>query len=63
MFLDNDLDPKTKKPKPRVLDNLSVNELEEYKADLAAEIIRVEAEISHKQAHKSAVDSLFKAKE
>lgn len=63
MFLDNDLDPKTKKAKPRVLDSLSVSELEDYKADLAAEMTRVEAEITRKQAHKSAVDSLFKAKE
>lgn len=63
MFLDNDLDPKTKKAKPRVLDDMSVNELEDYKADLTAEIERVDAEIARKQAHKSAIESVFKAKE
>lgn len=63
MFLDDEIDPKTKKAKPRLLDNMSVDELEAYKMDLSAEIQRVEAEIARKLAHKSAVDSLFKAKE
>ena len=63
MFLDNDLDPKTKKPAPRTLENLSVSELNEYKQALQGEITRVEFEITRKTSHKSAADALFKAKE
>ncbi len=59
MFTDDDLDPKTKKGKPRDLTDMSVSELQEYKADLAAEIERVEADIAKKEAHKSAIDSVF----
>lgn len=42
------------------LEPLSVDELTAYIADLKAEILRVEADIAKKQAHKSAADSFFK---
>ena len=61
MFNDDDLDPKNKRIKPRNLDNMSIAELEQYIADMKAEIARVEANISKKQAHKSAIESLFKS--
>lgn len=61
MFLDDDTDPKTKKQKPRVLDNLSVPELREYIRQMKEEIVRVEADIQKKEQHKAAADALFKS--
>ncbi|MBI1214718.1 MAG: DUF1192 family protein [Alphaproteobacteria bacterium] len=60
MILDDETDPKTKKPKPRALDRLSVEELKEYVAALQGEIARVTEEIGKKESHKNAVDALFK---
>lgn len=61
MFMEEDL---PKKPSnllvPPVLDKLSVTELEIYKADLAAEIARVEGEMAKKQAHMKAAGDIFK---
>lgn len=59
-MFDDDLDPKTKKPKPRNLDPMSIEELEEYTEDLKAEIERVATEIAKKKAHKDAAASIFK---
>jgi uncharacterized small protein (DUF1192 family) len=56
-----DLDPKTKKPKPRDLSDLSIDALNDYIADLEAEIERVRADIAAKQAALSAADSIFKS--
>ncbi len=61
MILDDDSDPKTKKPKPRALDNVSVPELRDYVLQLKNEIARVEAEIQKKEKHKAAVDALFRS--
>lgn len=61
MILDDDLDPKTKKAKPRPLDNMSVPELKAYVQQMKDEIARVEAEIQKKEQHKSAADALFKS--
>jgi len=61
MILDDDLDPKTKKPKLRVLDNMSVADLKEYIRQLKEEIVRVEADIVKKEKHKAAADALFKS--
>lgn len=61
MFRDDDLDPRTKKPKLRNLDAISVEELREYIEELKSEIIRVEAEIEKKQKHMNAASSLFKS--
>ena len=60
MIFDEDLDPKTKKIKLRVLDNMSVAELADYVEQLKAEILRAEAEIKKKEKHKTAMDALFK---
>ena len=61
MFNDDDIDPKNKRIKPRNLDNMSIAELEQYIADMKAEIVRVEENITKKRAHKDAVSSLFKS--
>ncbi len=53
-------------PRPRaqltrpVLDALGVAELEAYIADLRSEIVRAEQEITRKQGHRAAADSVFK---
>ncbi|MBU6475001.1 MAG: DUF1192 domain-containing protein [Alphaproteobacteria bacterium] len=60
-MFDDDLDPKTRKPKPRPLDNLSVPELKEYILQLKEEIARAEADILKKEKHKAAADALFKS--
>lgn len=62
MFLDDETDPRTKKAKPRVLDNMSVPELRAYVEQLREEIIRVEADIAKKEKHKAAADALFGGK-
>ena len=43
------------------LDDLSIDELEEYVAALAAEIERAKAMIERKNAHKASVSGLFKS--
>jgi uncharacterized small protein (DUF1192 family) len=52
-------------PRPRRLqelrlDPLAVTELEDYIAELRAEIARVEAEIGRKRSHRSAADAFFR---
>ncbi|MDE1152917.1 MAG: DUF1192 domain-containing protein [Micavibrio sp.] len=63
MSFDDDIDPKTKRHKPRLLDNLSVPDLKNYIAQLHEEIIRVEAEVTRKEKHLSAADALFRKKD
>ena len=43
-----------------VLDTLGIEELRDYIAELTAEIARVEADIEHKQGHRSAADAFFR---
>jgi uncharacterized small protein (DUF1192 family) len=43
-----------------VLDNLGIEELRDYIAELTAEIERVEADIARKQGHRSAADAFFR---
>jgi uncharacterized small protein (DUF1192 family) len=56
----DDLEPLTKKPKPRDLDTLSVEELNNYIADMEREIGRVRDKIKAKTAHSSAAAALFR---
>ena len=56
----DDLDPRQKKPTPRNLDALNIEDLKEYVAAMKAEIERVEAKIKAKQSHASAAASFFK---
>lgn len=60
-MFDDDLDPRTKKPTLKKLDNMSVEELENYIASMRAEIARVEEEIKRKRAYLAAASSLFKS--
>lgn len=55
-----DLEPRKQKPKPRDLSTWGVAELNEYIANLNAEIERARAVIKSKQGHRSAADALFK---
>ena len=59
MTFDDELDPKTKKRKLRVLDNMSLPELKEYVVQLKEEIARVETDIQKKEKSKSAADAIF----
>ena len=59
------LDEDEPRPKPKRvaelrLDPLGVAELQDYIAELRAEIVRAEAEIARKQSHRSAADAVFK---
>ena len=56
----DDLDPKTKKAHKRNLDPLSVDELQNYIAELQAEITRVEEDIARKKNHLTEAERLFK---
>ncbi|MEO0467177.1 MAG: DUF1192 domain-containing protein [Pseudomonadota bacterium] len=53
----DDLEPI--KPKRLDLERLSVDELRQRIVDLKADIAACEAELSRKEAHKSAADALF----
>lgn len=58
MIFEDDMPQKTGH-KPKLLDDMSVAELEDYVSDLKAEILRVEAEISKKQTHAQTAAALF----
>ncbi|MFN7113742.1 MAG: DUF1192 family protein [Alphaproteobacteria bacterium] len=59
MILDDDSEPKNKKPALRPLDKMSLAELAEYLEELETEKLRVAAEINRKENHMQAVDALF----
>ncbi|MFA4995266.1 MAG: DUF1192 domain-containing protein [Bdellovibrionales bacterium] len=60
----DDLEPPQKaKPKLRDLQPMSIEELEDYIASMEEEIVRADAMIAKKQAHKSGIESLFGKKE
>ena len=59
MEINDDLPQNTPKPK-RDLDPMSIEELQEYIAEMHEEIERVRAEIAMKEAHRSGVEALFK---
>ena len=55
----DDLDPRNAKKKPLNLDDMNIEDLQEYVAVLRAEIERVKAKIKAKQGHASAAASFF----
>jgi uncharacterized small protein (DUF1192 family) len=61
MFDDEEL-PKHKHPQPfpRKLEGVSVMHMKEYRAELVAEIAKVDAEIGSRGNVKAAAESLFK---
>ncbi|MEM1401089.1 MAG: DUF1192 domain-containing protein [Pseudomonadota bacterium] len=60
-FLDDEPKAKPEKLGTKPLDDLSVDELQDYIGDLTSEIERVKAMIARKQDHKAAVSGLFKS--
>ena len=56
----DDLEPRKPVHKPKVLDDMSIEALQEYIAELEAEIERVKAEITAKQGHRSDAEAFFK---
>jgi len=57
----DDLDPRNaKKAKPLNLDDLNIEDLQEYVGVLKAEIERVEVKMKAKRSHASAAASFFK---
>jgi len=58
---DEDLAPKTLRPKPTDLDVLSVEALGEYIVELEAEIRRARDAIAAKQAWRNEADTFFKS--
>ena len=56
----DDLEPQHQKPKPKNLDEMSIEALGEYIADLESEIARARETISAKQSAQHAADSVFK---
>ena len=57
---EEDLTPRNRRPQPKDLSNLGVAELEEYIADLEAEIARARAEITVKLGQRQGAESLFR---
>ena len=57
----DDLEPRNQPPQKKNLDVMSLEELDDYIAELKAEIERVEQEISKKRDHMSSADSIFKS--
>lgn len=57
----DDLEPRRQAPKPKDLESLGVEELEEYLAELEAEAARVKQKIAAKKSYLSGADSLFKS--
>ena len=56
----DDLEPEKKKPEQKNLEELSIEALEEYIADLEAEIARVWEAIAGKQDAKKGAETFFK---
>ena len=57
---EEDLTPRKAPAKLRDLDSLSIEELEEYIAELEAEIRRVREDIDRKQRHREGIEGIFK---
>ena len=60
MMEEQDLEPQHKRKKPKDLDVMSIEALEEYIAEMEAEIERARAAISAKKDHRSAAEDIFK---
>ena len=57
----DDLEPRKKKPEVKNLEVLSIEALNDYIAELEAEIARVRETIRHKQSARAAADNVFKS--
>ena len=59
-MFDDDLEPQKQMPNLKNLEPLSIDELEQYIAEMHEEISRTEVEIKKKKAHMDAASSVFK---
>lgn len=57
----DDLEPRKQTPKPKDLDAMGVEELQDYLAALEAEAARVRTKIESKKTYLAGADSLFKS--
>ena len=57
----NDLEPQKEKPKPKNLDEMSIEALGEYIEELQTEIARAEEMIAMKKKAREGADSVFKS--
>lgn len=55
-----ELEPRKKKPAPRNLEEMSIEALKDYIADLEAEIARARQAIAGKEAARLGADAFFK---
>lgn len=55
-----DLEPQREKPKPKNLDIMSIEALQEYIGELETEILRAREAIAAKEAARDSADSVFK---
>jgi uncharacterized small protein (DUF1192 family) len=56
----DDLDPKANKPKPKDLEVMGVEQLNDYIAELETEIARAREAIASKTSARSAADTFFR---
>lgn len=56
----NDLEPRNKKPEPKKLEEMSIEALRDYIAEMEGEIARARATIEGKQAARQGAESVFK---
>jgi uncharacterized small protein (DUF1192 family) len=56
----DDLETRKQKPKPKDLESLSIEALNDYVAELQAEIERARLMIAGKQSARTAADTVFK---
>lgn len=57
-----DPEPRKKKPQPKNLDDLSIEALKDYIAELESEIARTRAAIAQKEKARLGADQFFKKK-
>jgi uncharacterized small protein (DUF1192 family) len=57
----DDLEPVRKKPAPKDLSRMSIGDLQEYIAELKAEIVRAESFIAKKGSARASAENFFKS--
>ncbi len=60
MSEEQDLEPRTLRPKPTNLDDMSIEDLKEYIAELEIEIDRVQRDIAAKESKNVEAEAVFK---
>ncbi len=56
-----ELEPRKKKPEPKNLEAMGVEELAEYQAELETEVARVKAELEGKKSYLAGAQAFFKS--